>query len=100
MSYVTSPKALVRILTMAESKDSSCSVESDDDSFLSGSVNYSTECTDEQSISDIFVSAEMGAQPYQLEPKVSDSESASHDDGDHRDDFYSLSPERIGNNHW
>ena len=97
--YVTSPEALVRVLTMAESNDSSCSAESDDDSFLSGSVNYSTECTDEQSISDISVSAEMGAQPYQFEPEVSDSESASHDD-DHRDDYYSLSPERVGNNHW
>ena len=98
--YVTSLKALVHVLTMVESNDSSCSAESDDDSFLSGSVNYSTECTDEQSISDISVSAEMGAQPCQFEPEVSDSESANHDDDDHWDDFYSLNPERVGNNHW
>ena len=63
-------------------------------------VNYSTECTDEQSISDISVLAKMGVQPNQFEPKVSDSESASHDDNDHRDDFFSLRPERVGNNHW
>ena len=85
---------------MAESNDSSCSAESDDDSFLSGSVNYSTECTNEQSISDISVSAEMGAQPYQFESELSDSESASQDYDDHRDDYYSLNPERVGNNHW
>ena len=46
------------MLTMADSNDSSCYVESDDDSFLSGSVNYLTECSDDHSISDIFVSAE------------------------------------------
>ena len=97
--YMTSPKALVRVLTIAESNDSSRSAESDDDSFLSGSVNYSTECTDEQSISDISVSAEMVVQPYQFEPEVSDSESASHDDDDQSNDYYSLSPERVGNNH-
>ena len=97
---MTSPKALVCVLTMAESKDSSCSAESDGDSFLSGSVKYSTECTDEQSISDISVSAEMGVQPYQFEPEVSDSESASHDDDDHMDNFYALSLERVGNYHW
>ena len=41
--YVMSPKALVCVLTIAENNDSSCSIESDDDSFLSGSVNYFTE---------------------------------------------------------
>ena len=85
---------------MAESNDSSCSIESDDDSLLSGSVNYSTECTDEQSISDISVLAEMGVQPYRFKLKVFDSESAGHDDDNHKDTFYSLSPEQVGNNHW
>ena len=61
--YMIPPKALVRILTMAESSNSSCAIESDDDSFLSGSVNYSTECTDEQSIPNKSVSAEMGCNP-------------------------------------
>ena len=54
---------------MAESNDLSCSAESDDDSFLSGSVDYSTECTDEQSISDISVSAEMGCNPINSNPR-------------------------------
>ena len=43
---------------MADSNDLSCYVESDDDSFLFGSVNHSTECSDDHSISDISVSAE------------------------------------------
>ena len=97
---MTSLKALVSVLTMAESNDSSCSVISDDDSFLSGFINYSTECIDEQSISDISVLTEMGVQPYRFKPEVSHNESAGHDDDDHRDTFYSLSPERVGNNHW
>ena len=42
---------------MEESSTSSCSAESDVDSFLSGSVNYSTECSDDCSISDLSVSA-------------------------------------------
>ena len=41
--YVMSLKALVCILTIGENNDSSCSIESDDDLFLSGSVNYFTE---------------------------------------------------------
>ena len=70
--YGMSPKALVHILIMAESNELSCSVESDDDSFLSGSVNYSTECTDDQSISDISILAEMEVQclPYRFKSKV------------------------------
>ena len=58
---------------MADSNDLSCYVESDDDSFFSGCVNYSTDCSDDHSISDISVLAEMEVQPYRFEPKVSDS---------------------------
>ena len=82
---------------MADSSDSSCCVESDDDSFLSGSVNYSTEYSDDHSVSDISVSAEMEVRPYRFEPEVSDSESVDHGEEAHTDDS---SSERVGNNHW
>ena len=39
IAFVTSPKALVSVLTMTESSNWSCNVEYDDYSFLSGSVN-------------------------------------------------------------
>ena len=71
------------MLTMADSNDSSCYVESDDDSFLSGSVNYSTECSDDHSISDISVLAEMEVRPYSFKPEVSNSESVDHGDDAH-----------------
>ena len=88
---------------MADSSDSSCYVESDDDSFLSGSVNYSTECSDDYSVSDIFISPEMGVQPYRFEPEAvpqsdSTSESVGHGEETHIND--ASSPERVGNNHW
>ena len=84
--------ALVHVLTIAESDYSSCCVESDDNSFLSGFVNYSAKCSDDRSISDISFSAEVEVQPYYFEPKMSDSESAGHGD-DHRGDFCTLGPD-------
>ena len=39
IAFVMSLKALVCVFTMAESSNLSCSIESDDYSFLSGSVN-------------------------------------------------------------
>ena len=54
--YMMSPKALVGVLTMAESSNSICCLE---DLFLSGSVNYSIECSDDHSTSDTSISFEM-----------------------------------------
>ena len=78
---------------MADSNDSSCYVESDDDSFLSGSVNYSTECSDDHSISDISILAEVEVRPYRFELEVSDSESVDHGDDAYIDDTHPSSPE-------
>ena len=82
---------------MADSTDSSCCVKFDDDSFLSGSVNYSTECSDDHSVSDISISVNMKVQPYCFELEVSDSESVDHGEEAHTDDS---SSESVGNNHW
>ena len=95
-----SQKALVCILTMAESSNSSCSVESDDDSFLSGSVNYSTESSVDLSVSDLSVSAEVEVLPYRFEPEASDNESIGHDGEVVRGELDSLNPERVGNTDW
>ena len=64
--------------TRTKSNNLSCSIEYDDDSFLSGSVNYSTEFSDDLCISDLSIPAEIEMLPYHFEPKVSDSESISH----------------------
>ena len=85
------------VLTLADSSDLSCCIESDDDSFFSVSVNYSAECSDDHSIPDISVSAEMEVWPYRFEPEVSDSESVDHGEEAHTDDS---SLEQVGNNHW
>ena len=63
---------------MEESSTLSCSAESDVDSFLSGSLNYSTECSNDCSISDLFVSTDVEVLPYRLEPVASDSKSTGH----------------------
>ena len=97
---MTSPKALVRVLTMTVSSNSTSSVESDDDSFLSRSVNYSTESNDDLSISDLFISAEVEVLPYRFEPKASDSESIGHVGEVVHGELDSLSPERVGNTDW
>ena len=85
---------------MADSNDSSCYIESDDNSFLSGSVNYSSECSDDHSIPDISVLAEMEVRPYRFELKLSDSESVDLSEDAHIGDTHPSSPERVGNNHW
>ena len=85
---------------MADSNDLSCYVESDGDSFLSGSVNYSTDCSDDHSISDISVSAETEVRPYHFELEMSNSESVDHGEDAHIDDTHPSIPERVGNNHW
>ena len=54
--FVTSWKAIVSIITMAESSNFNCSAESDDDSILSGSM-YSTESSNDLSVSDLSVPA-------------------------------------------
>ena len=95
--FVTSPKALVHVLTMAESSNSSCSIEFDDDSFHSESVNYSTESSDDRSVSDLSVSAEVEVLPYCFEPEASDSESIGHGGEVVHGELDSLSPEQVGN---
>jgi len=52
---------------MAESSDSSSCIESDGNSILSGSVNYSTDYSDNDSISDLSISAETEVLPYHFE---------------------------------
>ena len=98
--FMTSPKALVCILTKAESSNSSCNIESDDDSFLFGSVNYSTKSSDDLSISNLSVSAEVEVLPYCFEPKVSDCESIGQGGKVVHGELDSLSPERVGNTDW
>ena len=85
---------------MEESSTSSCSAESDVDSFLSGSVNYSTECSDDCSISDLSVSADVEVLPYRFEPEASDSESTGHGGKVDRGELDSLNPEWVGNIDW
>ena len=63
-----SQKALVCVLTMAEIL--SCSIDSGDISFLSGSINYFTECSNDISISDLSIPTE--------EPETSDSNFTGH----------------------
>ena len=98
--FVTSPKALVRVITMAESSNSSFSVESEDDSFLSRSVNYSTESSDDLSVSDLSISAEVEVLPHRFELEASDSESISHGGEVVRGELDSLSPEQVENTDW
>ena len=88
-----SPKALVRVLTIVESSNWSCSIESDDDCFLSGSVNYSTKSSDDLSVSDVSISAEVEVLPYRFEPEVSDNESIGHGGEVVHSELDSLSPE-------
>ena len=85
---------------MADSNDSICYVESDDNSFLSGSVNYSTECSEDHSVSDISVLAKMEVKPYLFEPEVSNSESVDHGEDADIGNTHPSSTERVGNNHW
>ena len=63
---------------MAESGELSCCTESDSDSFLLGSMNYSTDNSDDDGVfSDTLVLAEfeVALAPYRFKPEVSDSES-------------------------
>ena len=69
-------------------------------SFLSGSVNYSTECSDDCSISDLSVSADVEVLLYRFEPEASDSESTGHGGEVDRGELDSLNPERVGNIDW
>ena len=95
--FVISRKALVRISTMAENSNSSCSIEFDDYSFLSGSVNYSTEFSNDLSVSDLSISAEVEVLLYHFEPKGSDSQFISHNGKVVHGALESLSPEQVGN---
>jgi len=82
---------------MAESSDSSSCVESDGDSILSGSVNYSTEYSDDDSISDLSISADTEVLPYRFEPEASDSESPGYSGDVDPGELDGLSSERVGN---
>jgi len=85
---------------MAESSDSSSCVESDGNSILSGSVNYSTEYSDDDSISDLSISADTEVLPYHFEPKASDSESPGYSGDVDPGKLDGLSSERVGNINW
>lgn len=89
---------------MAESSDSSYSVDSDSDSILSGSVCYSTDYSDNDDDSiNSSVSTEMGVLPYRFEPEASDSESMGGHGGEvdpSRADPSESSLERLGNTDW
>ena len=98
---VTSRKALVRVLSMAESGELSDYAESDSDSFLSGSVNYSTDSSDDDGVSDTSVSHESEIAPYRFEPVfAADGESIDRRGDVDRDESDGLSPDRVGNTIW
>ena len=98
--FVMSRKALVCVLTMSESSNLICNIESDSDSFLSESVNYSTESTDDLSVYNLSIPAEVEVLPYRFEPNASDSESNGHGSEVVHGKLDSLSPERVGNTVW
>ena len=89
---------------MVESSNFNFSVERDDDSILSGSVNYSTctESSDDFSVSDLSIPAEAEVLPYRFEPNESDSKSTGYAYGGEavHGELDSLSPERVGNTDW
>jgi len=85
---------------MAESSDSSSCIESDGNSILSGSVNYSMEYSDDDSISDLLISADTEVLPYCFEPEPSDSESPGHSGDVDPGELDRLSSERVGNINW
>lgn len=85
---------------MAESNNLSFSIESDNDSFFSGSVNCSTECSDDLIVSDLSVPAEVEVLPYCFEPELSDSKSIGHGGKVVHGKLDSLNKERLGNNTW
>ena len=62
------------IWTMAESDNSNCWFESDDNLLLYGPVNYSTECSNDHSISKNAIAAEIEVLPHRFKPKASESE--------------------------
>ena len=95
-----SRKALVCVLTMSESSNLICSIESDSDSFLSESVKCSTESTNDLSIYNLSIPAEVEVLPYCFEPNASDSESISHGGEEVHGKLDSLSPEWVGNTVW
>ena len=62
---------------MAESGELGSYADSDSDSFLSGSVDYSTDGSDDDSASDSSILPEFEVTPYRFEPErvVNDTES-------------------------
>ena len=60
-------------------------------------MNYSIESSDDLSVSDLSVSAEVKVLPYRFEPEASDSESIGHGAEVVRGELDSLNPERVGN---
>ena len=97
---VTSRKALLGELSMAESEELSYYTESDSDSYLSGSVTYSTDSSDDDGVSDTSVSPESEVAPYRFEPEYVDSESRDLRGEVDPVESDSLSPERVGNTDW
>ena len=81
---------------MAESSNWSCSIYSDDYSFLSGSVNYSIESSSDLSICNLSVSAEVEVLPYHFKPITSDSESICDVGKVAHGGLDSFNPERVG----
>jgi len=85
---------------MPESSDSSSCIESDGNSILSGSVNYSTEYSNNDSISDLSISADTEMLPYCFEPEASDSESPGYSGDVDPGELDRLSSERVENINW
>ena len=87
---------------MAESSDSNhstCSSESGDDSFLSGSVSYSTEYSDDGNIPDLLILVGTEVLLYLFEPDASDNGSLGHPSKE-PGDFDSSYAEWVGNIDW
>ena len=85
---------------MAESGELSFYAKSDADSFLTGSIHYSTDNSDYDGFYDRSILPESEVAPYRFEPKYSELSpigSSSEVDPIESD---GLSPDRLGNTDW
>ena len=85
---------------MAESGELGFYAESNTDSFLTGSVHYSTDNSDYDGVSDRLIFPESKVAPYRFEPEYSElppiSSSSEVDPIESND----LNPDRVGNVDW
>ena len=85
---------------MAESGELSFYAESDSDSFLTGSVHYSTDNSDYDGASERSISPESEVAPYRFEPEYSELPPISSSSEVDPIESDGLSPDRVGNADW